>query len=158
MADIFTPEKRSQVMASIRSTGNMDTELKLMQLLREAGIRGWRRHAQIVIRHKPAIRGAKAETRLKVRPDFVFWRARLAVFVDGCFWHGCPRHGTQPKQNGEFWLAKIQRNQKRDRKVVRELKKADWRVLRIWSCALAPRLVMRSLGRVQRALDAGLSD
>ncbi|HEY1048124.1 MAG TPA: very short patch repair endonuclease, partial [Prosthecobacter sp.] len=155
----FTPEKRSAVMALIRSTGNKDTELKLMALLREAGVRGWRRHAMIKTgaMRKPRTKTAPTlgPAGVKVRPDFVFWRKRVAVFVDGCFWHGCPRHGTQPQQNGAFWSEKILRNRARDRKVVRELRKEGWTVLRIWECALAPKRVMRTLGRIRKAVNEG---
>jgi DNA mismatch endonuclease (patch repair protein) len=69
---------------------------------------------------------------LAVRPDFVFPKQRLAVFVDGCFWHGCPRHGTQPKGNAAFWRKKISGNQIRDKRVNRILRGAGWQVLRIW--------------------------
>jgi DNA mismatch endonuclease (patch repair protein) len=65
-------------------------------------------------------------------PDIAFRRLRLAVFVDGCFWHGCPHHGTAPKTNTSFWVAKIRRNRQRDRQVNRSLKRLRWRVLRIW--------------------------
>ena len=54
------------------------------------------------------------------------------MFVDGCFWHGCPRHGTSPKGNARFWREKIARNRERDREVNRELRRRGWRVLRIW--------------------------
>ena len=93
MADVFTKKKRSQVMAAIRSGGNKDTELKLAAILRAAGITGWRRHQP-----------------LPGRPDFVFRRARLAVFVDGCFWHGCRAHCRMPKSRTEYWQPKIVRN------------------------------------------------
>lgn len=143
MADIFTPEKRSEVMSQIRSFGNQGTELKLVMLLKEAHITGWRRHVSVSVR----------KTGLKVRPDFVFRRQRVAVFVDGCFWHGCPRHGTRPQQNAAFWEAKITRNQARDRKVVRELRDAGWTVLRIWECGLTKKRVLRTLGQVRRAVS-----
>lgn len=149
MPDVFTPEKRSEVMSLIRSTGNKDTEVRFMQLLRAAGVRGWLRHAVVSV--PDTSRGARRAL-LKVRPDFVFWRRRLAVFVDGCFWHGCPRCYVRPRQNRQFWDAKVQGNQARDRKVTRQLKKAGWRVLRLWECALTPRQVTRTMGRVHRAL------
>lgn len=76
MADVFTKAERSKVMAAVRSRGNRDTELKLAAILRAHGITGWRR--------QQPMRG---------KPDFVFRREQLAVFVDGCFWHGCPIHG-----------------------------------------------------------------
>jgi DNA mismatch endonuclease (patch repair protein) len=67
-----------------------------------------------------------------VRPDFVFRQVRLALFVDGCFWHGCPKHATQPKDNHSFWKNKFAHNKARDLLVTRTLRSAKWRVLRIW--------------------------
>src|SRR5438093_11817179 len=115
MPDVFTQAKRSAVMSRIRGTGNKDTELRLVAIFRTHRITGWRR------RHK-----------LAGKPDFVFPRERLVIFVDGCFWHKCPIHATWPKQNAEFWRAKILGNQRRDRSVNRILKKSGWAVLRIW--------------------------
>ncbi len=136
MPDVFTPEKRSAVMARIRSRGNRDTELVMVALLRAAGITGWRR-------------GLK----LPGRPDFVFRAERVCVFVDGCFWHGCPAHFRRPKSNRKFWDAKIARNRARDRRVGRELRAAGWTVLRVWEHALKrPGAVA---GRLRRALGRG---
>ncbi len=67
-----------------------------------------------------------------VRPDVVFTRARLAVFVDGCFWHRCPEHGNVPRANGAYWQPKLERNVARDRAVDAVLCEAGWRVLRAW--------------------------
>ncbi len=67
-----------------------------------------------------------------VRPDVVFTRARLAVFVDGCFWHRCPEHGNVPKANGAYWQPKLERNVTRDRAVDAALTADGWRVLRAW--------------------------
>ncbi|MBC7365801.1 MAG: very short patch repair endonuclease [Undibacterium sp.] len=86
MADIFTKRKRSAVMAAVRSRGNAATELRLIAIFRAHGLTGWRRHRPVF-----------------GHPDFVFPALKLAVFVDGCFWHGCPIHGTHPKQNAAFW-------------------------------------------------------
>lgn len=137
MADVFSIEKRSDVMSRIRARGNRDTELRLMQLFREGAIRGWRRNK--------AIFG---------KPDFVFPSARVAVFVDGCFWHrhpGCKFCYT-PKTCAEFWLPKFQRNVVRDRLVTRTLRKAGWKVVRIWECELGAKKSRRALNRVKRAL------
>lgn len=68
----------------------------------------------------------------RVRPDIVFVSARVAVFVDGCFWHGCPEHGSQPKANSEWWRDKLERNIARDRRNDSALRKAGWAVVRIW--------------------------
>jgi DNA mismatch endonuclease, patch repair protein len=66
------------------------------------------------------------------RPDIVFGPTRVVVFVDGCFWHGCPKHATWPTHNAEFWREKIETNQRRDRDTDRRLKEAGWTVVRIW--------------------------
>jgi DNA mismatch endonuclease (patch repair protein) len=115
MADVFSKKKRSQVMAAIKSKGNRDTELKLISIFRLNGITGWRRNQK-----------------LPGKPDFVFRRERLALFVDGCFWHGCRRHCRMPKSRRDFWFPKIQRNKTRDREVNGVLRKAGWKILRIW--------------------------
>ena len=135
MADIFTRAKRSEVMSRIRSRGNRATELRLIALMRAHGITGWRRNA-----------------RLFGKPDFVFRAARLAVFVDGCFWHACPRHATMPRSNRAFWKAKLTRNAGRDREVTRTLRKAGWRVLRVWECALSAKRAAATMRRIDRAL------
>jgi DNA mismatch endonuclease (patch repair protein) len=83
MSDVFTKAKRSAVMSLIRGRGNKDTELRLIAIFSEHRISGWRRLH-----------------RLHGRPDFVFPREKLVVFVDGCFWHGCPKHATWPTANG----------------------------------------------------------
>lgn len=67
-----------------------------------------------------------------VRPDIVFTRARLAVFLDGCFWHGCPEHGTKPRHNKGYWTDKLRRNAARDERVTAALEGAGWTVLRLW--------------------------
>lgn len=67
-----------------------------------------------------------------VRTDIVFTRQRLAVFVDGCFWHGCPAHGSRPRSNPAYWNAKIARNRARDRRQTEALTAAGWRVVRVW--------------------------
>jgi len=86
------------------------------------------------------------------RPDFVFPARRLAVFVDGCFWHGCPRHGTMPKGNRSFWRAKITRNRERDREVGAELRRLGWKVLRVWEHELTVRNERRLVARLGRHL------
>ncbi len=67
-----------------------------------------------------------------VRPDIVFTRRRLALFLDGCYWHVCPEHGTQPSRNADYWAEKLAGNVARDKAVNRELTKAGWHVIRIW--------------------------
>ena len=122
-------------MSRIRSHGNKDTELALTRVFRAHGITGWRR--------RKAIFG---------KPDFVFPKLRLAVFVDGCFWHGCPRHGTKPRNNAAFWQKKFARNKARDRLVTRTLRKSGWRVLRIWEHELTCKNGARLLRRIRNTL------
>jgi DNA mismatch endonuclease (patch repair protein) len=149
MTDVFTKAKRSAVMARSRSRGNRDTELALVRLLRAHRIVGWRRHVRVAVEGRrssvegknaigrPGSRPSTVASRLTVRPDFVFRQVRLALFVDGCFWHGCPRHATKPKNNAAFWRAKLAANRRRDALVTRTLRRAGWRVVRIWECDLA---------------------
>jgi DNA mismatch endonuclease, patch repair protein len=122
MPDVYTKAKRSEVMSRIRGSGNKDTELALIKIFRRHSITGWRRHQDVF-----------------GKPDFLFRRNRLALFVDGCFWHGCPRCYKRPKSNRKFWDAKIARNRERDSLVNRELRRLGWRVIRIWEHDLALR-------------------
>jgi DNA mismatch endonuclease (patch repair protein) len=133
MADVFTKAKRSQVMAAIRSSGNRATELRLATIFRAHGITGWRRH-----------------TELPGKPDFVFPRNRLAIFVDGCFWHACPKHGRRPESNARFWALKLDRNLRRDRQVNAKLRAQGWRVVRLWQHNLTDET--RTIARILRKL------
>jgi DNA mismatch endonuclease (patch repair protein) len=135
MADIFNKKKRSELMSRIRSHGNTVTELRLVQLLKYAEIVGWRRRY-----------------RLFGKPDFVFLKFHLAVFVDGCFWHGCPRCYSEPKSNRAFWRQKITANRKRDLIVSHTLRNSGWKVLRIWQHELKTKNQPRLLCRLERAL------
>lgn len=132
MTDVFSKAKRSEVMSRILSRGNKDTEIAFMRLLREHHITGWRRHHRLPLAASPGTSADGVVRRRYVRPDFVFQDVKLAVFIDGCFWHRCPRHGTMPRGNGAFWRHKIEANQARDRHVTRALRRGKWRVLRIW--------------------------
>jgi DNA mismatch endonuclease, patch repair protein len=136
MADVLTKAKRSEVMSRVRGSGNKETELALVKLLRSHGVTGWRRKQNVF-----------------GKPDFVFTKARLAVFVDGCFWHGCPKHARQPKSNRAFWRRKLANNKKRDQLVNLMLRRAGWRVLRIWEHELARKNEIRLLRRIQRAFE-----
>jgi len=135
MADIYSKQKRSLIMSSIRSQGNKATELVVVSLLKRNGLSGWRRHLP-----------------LPGRPDFTFARQRVVVFVDGCFWHGCPSHFKMPKSNCAFWAQRIQINMERDRRVVRRLRASDWSVVRVWEHDLKG-ASRRFLSRLRRALD-----
>jgi len=126
-------------MSLIKGHSNKTTELRMIMLFRAYHIAGWRRRQNVL-----------------GKPDFVFRRERVVVFVDGCFWHGCPKpkHAPLPKTRAEWWAAKLSRNRARDREVSLALSNAKWKVVRIWECDLAreqwPRIVrrlMRALGR-----------
>lgn len=114
------PKKRSRNMSAIRSSGNKTTEKRLTLLLRRKGIRGWKLHPDKIVG----------------KPDFVIAQKRVAVFVDGCFFHGCPRCGHIPKTNKPYWAAKIARNKRRDVVISRALRKSGYRVVRIKECQL----------------------
>ena len=162
MSDVLTKAKRSEVMSRIRSRGNRATELALAKLFRRHKITGWRRHVKIqmtggrrqVTGKAPvsAVSPTRRHRPFAVRPDFVFPRLKLALFVDGCFWHGCPRHATHPKNNRGFWRRKLLGNRTRDLLVNGALRRANWRVLRIWECALEQR-PQACLRRVQKWLS-----
>jgi DNA mismatch endonuclease (patch repair protein) len=134
MADVFSRRKRSYIMSRVKGRGNRLTELRLIGVFRIHGLVGWRRNSRIF-----------------GRPDFIFREARVAVFVDGCFWHGCPRHGAVPATNIEFWTEKLARNRRRDRLVNRTLKALGWKPLRIWQHELRePAKVARRIERAMR--------
>lgn len=115
MVDNVSATVRSRVMRATKAQGNLSTELTLIRALRRLGISGWRRHLF-----------------LPGRPDFAFRKERLAVFVDGCYWHGCPLHCRMPASNFDYWHRKIGNNVLRDKKTNHALKLAGWAVLRIW--------------------------
>ena len=121
-------------MQAIRAKGNKSTELKMVKLFRENNITGWRRHLP-----------------LTGKPDFTFRKEKLTLFVDGCFWHRCPKCYREPKTNAEFWKNKIENNVKRDRRVTNELKQAGWSVFRLWECQL--KKPQRFLTRIQKKLE-----
>lgn len=134
MADVYDTAKRSEVMRKVRSKGNKSTELKLICLFKENGITGWRRNYHV-----------------KGHPDFVFLDKRVAVFVDGCFWHGHDCRKTVPKQNAEFWERKIARNKAQDQTVTALFIRRGWDVLRIWECELKSSNKDRLLERLRLA-------
>jgi DNA mismatch endonuclease (patch repair protein) len=111
-ADVFSKKKRSEVMSNIRSK---DTKPELILRNQLDGR---------IFRYQP--RGIIG------RPDFACRKRKLAVFVDGCFWHGCPKCYIEPKSNREFWIPKIKRNVKNDRETNKKLRLMGWTIIRIW--------------------------
>lgn len=116
MADTLTKRERSLRMARVRARGNASTEAKVESVLTLAGISGW-------VKHPDGVVG---------KPDFYFPEIRVALFVDGCFWHACPKCGRIPKSRVAFWRAKIERNRRRDETVRRRLRANGFHVFRIW--------------------------
>ena len=88
-------------------------------------------------------------------PDFLFKVPRVSVFIDGCFWHACPRCGHIPKTNRSYWQAKIARNKRRDRSVSRTLRELGYQVIRIWECELRTK-PEKCLQRIRRAIEKSL--
>jgi DNA mismatch endonuclease (patch repair protein) len=114
MTDVLTPKQRTYNMSQIRGK-NTTPEIKLRKMLFAAGIRGYRIHYN-----------------LPGKPDVVFIKKKIAIFVDGCFWHKCPVDFQEPATRKEFWIKKIQSNIDRDKKVNEQLKRDGWTVIRIW--------------------------
>lgn len=119
MSDIFSTTKRSEVMRAIKSKNTKTTELKMMEIFKELHIKGWRRTYPLI-----------------GKPDFVFPKKRIAVFVDGCFWHGHDCRNITPSANANFWNTKRDYNRKHDQIVTETLIKKNWTVIRIWECEL----------------------
>ena len=135
--DRFDRTTRSRVMGHSRSSGTKSTEWKFRSLLIRSGIRGWK------LGHSSELAG---------KPDVVFERAKLVIFLDGCFWHGCKRCRSIPATNRAFWAAKIQRNRRRDLEVTRLLRRRGWNVIRIWEHELKVLggAVLRKLAKADR--------
>ena len=110
--DHVDPVTRSAIMRAVKNRRVKSTELSLRARLVAAGLRGWRMYA-------PDLPGT---------PDFVFLAARLAIFVDGCFWHGCPCCYRRPRSSQNYWDAKVRTNQSRDQRIDRQLRGAGWSV------------------------------
>lgn len=119
MADVFDKNKRSDIMSHVRSKENKSTELKLIKLFKENDIHGWRRNYNV-----------------KGHPDFVFLDKKIAIFVDGCFWHGHDCRNTRPANNSEFWKKKREHNMKHDKEITTLFESHGWIVIRIWECEL----------------------
>jgi DNA mismatch endonuclease (patch repair protein) len=134
MADVHTIEIRSKNMSAIKSRGNLSTEVRLLKLLKANHITGWRRHSK----------------RITGRPDYSFSAHKVAVFLDGCFWHKCPVCFRSPKTNTDFWINKINANVERDSRIRDKLKGNGWVVFQVWEHQLKkePEIVVATLKSV----------
>ena len=115
--DVYGKKIRSKVMSKVQSKRNKSTELRLIRIFKEKEIKGWRRDYKIY-----------------GKPDFVFPKKRVAIFADGCFWHGHNCRNTVPKSNSKYWEPKIKRNIVRDKTVSRFLRNEGWSVFRLREC------------------------
>jgi len=120
MADAFSKAERSEIMRRVKSR-DTTPELTLRRLLWSAGVRGYRLNRED----------------LPGRPDLVISRVRIAIFVDGCFWHGCPRCYRRPSSNRSYWDLKVKRNMRRDRVQREQLRRLGWKVIRLWEHEVA---------------------
>ncbi len=136
MPDTFSPEFRSEIMRRVRGR---DTafERNVRSALHRRGLR---------FRLYPSLPG---------KPDLVFSRARVLVFLDSCFWHGCPRHLRMPASNVEYWTRKIQRNKERDEKVNASYRRSGWKVMRIWEHEIKKNF-HRCLQRIEKTVRVRL--
>lgn len=120
--------------------GNRRVDTRPERLVRSLlHIRGYRFRKD----HRLDVPGAR------VRPDIVFPRRRFAIFIDGCFWHQCPEHGTSPRANSSYWRSKLERNVTRDERVDHALRAAGWTVLRLWE-HVAPETAVEQIIAVLR--------
>ena len=113
-------EARTRIMRAVKSKGNRTTEMRLRASLVSKGVSGWHLN----------------DSSLPGTPDFVFKEERLAVFLDGCFWHGCPKCYRRPKSSQKYWDEKLQSNIKRDKRVRSKLRSMGWHVYRFWEHSL----------------------
>lgn len=134
--DTVNPKERSRIMAKVKGQGNKSTELKLIKFFKEYNIKGWRR--------KYPLTG---------NPDFVLSKCRLAIFVDGCFWHGCKNHCRIPESNRQYWVSKIDKNIKRDKKINKELKENQWMIIRIWEHELKKDNHKKKLQKIKKKVQ-----
>lgn len=142
MIDRVSKEARSRIMSAIRAKDTETTEKVMARLLRRDHIIGWRRQWVVI-----------------GKPDFAWPKEKVALFVDGCFWHGCPRCYKAPQSNSDYWREKILRNKARDRKVSRALRGHGWIVLRVWECRVSDaRTVSRIASTVERRRNFSFSD
>ena len=115
MADCYSKEIRHRVMSRIRSK-NTKPEVQLRKFLWSRGVKGYRIHNK----------------KLPGNPDITFSKKKIAIFIDGCFWHGCPKCYVEPKSNCNYWRPKIRNTIERDKRQQKQLELEGWSVIRIW--------------------------
>lgn len=136
MSDVFSKEERSEIMRSVKSRNTKSTELAMVKLFKDNNITGWRRTYSV-----------------KDHPDFVFLDKRIAIFVDGCFWHGHDCRNTRPADHAEYWQKKRERNIQRDKETTERFQKRGWTVIRVWECELKKKNLTATAQRLLSALN-----
>ncbi len=136
MSDVFDKKARSRIMRAVKSKNPKSTELALIKLFKENHITGWRHNYNV-----------------KGHPDFVFLKKRIAIFVDGCFWHGHDCRNTRPADNAEYWAKKRTRNMQHDKEITQLFERRGWTVIRIWECELRKKNIAQTLQRIMTALE-----
>jgi len=137
MSDVFDKATRSEIMKAVKSKNTKSTEIRLLNIFKKHNIIGWRRGYPV-----------------KGHPDFVFLNKRVAIFVDGCFWHGHDCRNTRPSDNAEYWKAKREKNQKRDKEISQMFANRGWVVLRIWECELKKKNELLLVENLKNILDS----
>ncbi len=132
--DTVSPSERSRIMARVKSSGNKSTEVAVISLLRTFRVSGWRRHYP-----------------LDGKPDFVFPQKRIVLFIDGCLWHGCPKHCRIPHTNRKYWVGKIAANKRRDVAVRRRLRIQGWIVFRLWEHDIGTQVALSMMSGIKKA-------
>jgi DNA mismatch endonuclease (patch repair protein) len=132
MTDTFSKKQRSEIMKAVKSKGNKSTEIKLIEIFKSCHATGWRRNSNLI-----------------GHPDFIFPKSHIAIFADGCFWHGHNCRNVNPSDNAEYWQNKIKRNKARDRAITKELTQQGWKVVRIWECEIKK-------GKIQKLMATSL--
>lgn len=136
MSDVFDKNARSEIMRAVKNKNPKSTELALIKLFKENHITGWH--------HGYNVKG---------HPDFVFLNKRIAIFVDGCFWHGHDCRNTRPADNAEYWAKKREKNIQHDKQITTMFEGRGWTVIRIWECELKKKNIALTLQRIVKALE-----
>lgn len=135
MSDVFDKEERSRIMRSVKSRNTRSTELAIIKIFKENHITGWRHNYNA-----------------KGHPDFVFLEKRIAIFVDGCFWHGHDCRNTRPAAHAEYWAKKRERNMQRDKEITARFETRGWTVIRIWECELKKKNLPQTIEKLTSVL------
>ena len=141
MVDVLTKKQRRYNMSQIKSR-DTKPEISLRKIFRKEGLKGYRLHPEEMIG----------------KPDIIFSKQKIAIFIDGCQWHKCQRHYVEPKTNTSFWIKKIEGNVKRDKFINKVLKKDGWKVIRIWEHDLKKKELNKTIPKIIKVLKKRKND